>query len=183
MLCLGSIMLYESQRYIHLCTKSKLLLDHPEQLNFFHKQYHKILGNSSHHHHHSHTKSASNWPEVCLSEKGTGHILDMLPNKQYDEFEYGLSIFRAFAEKIEDYSYSSSKYEPNSIKTFAHHFKKFEHEHKNLPAHQHLSEHHFLNAINHKLNCSNWIFSMSKSSCPSNSTIAKTFPHQNSTEE
>ena len=111
---------------------------------------------------------------------GTGHILDMLPKEKYDEFEYGLSIFRAFAEKIEDYSFSTQKYEPSSIKTFAYHFKRFEHEHKNLLAHRHLNEHHFMNRVNSKLVCANWVFAMDKNSCPLNSTLAKSFPQKSS---
>lgn len=101
---LGTFMLYESQRYIHMCTKGKLLLDNPDHIPHYYKP--------------GKAQAFGNWPEVCLGKRGTGHLLDLVPRVQYEEFELGLSIFKAFSGKIEDYLHADTKYEPSVLKTF-----------------------------------------------------------------
>ena len=99
-------MLFESQRYIHMCTKGKLLIDNPERIKHYfpHSSENTIL---------------SRWPEVCLGQEGTGHLIDLIPGKQFKEFETGMSIFKAFSGKIEHYSHEHTKFEPSHLKKFA----------------------------------------------------------------
>jgi hypothetical protein len=49
---------------------------------------------------------------VCLGKKETGHLLDLVPDKERKEFDAGISIFKAFSNKFEHYTHESSHFEP-----------------------------------------------------------------------
>ena len=162
---LGTFMLYESQRYIHMCTKGKLLLDNPDLIQHYFKQ-----GKSS--------KSFTNWPEVCLGKLGTGHLLDLVPPEQYEEFQIGLNIFRAFQGKMEDFTHAVTKYEPFVLKSFTYELDKMISYQENIEKkdHKSINYENSIIELNKLFSCSKYTFSLTRLGCPALSVIADRYP-------
>lgn len=164
MLVLGSMMLYESQRYIHMCTKGKMLLDNPEKIRDYFPSFHE------------HTLM-SNWPNVCIGSEGTGHLLDLVPGKYRQEFETGMSIFKAFYGRIEDFTHEKTKFEPTHLKNFAFALDSMNDYDKSELQYHHKSfrYRHSVNELNHIFRHTKYKFGLKRSDCPSG-TVAPFFP-------